>query len=89
MRELKQSTPLTDLEGTLSKRRNGEGGQEKNSEILIKWLIWPVISTGAKSQVPTQLTDYTAGQTGGGQQEKHIKTLMMGGKNEVKESNEE
>lgn len=47
-------------------RNGGGGGQEKNREILIKWLIWPVISTGAKSQVPTQFTDYTAGQTGGG-----------------------
>lgn len=38
---------------------------KKNREILIKWLIWCVISTGARSQVPTQFTDYAAGQTGG------------------------
>lgn len=30
------------------------------------WLIWRVISTGARSQVPTQFTDYAAGRTGGG-----------------------
>lgn len=67
----------------------GRMRQEKNREILIKWLIWPVISTGAKSQVPTQFTDYTAGQDRRGPSRRNIKTLMAGGKSEVKHSNEE
>lgn len=73
------------LEGTLSKDNNKKIRirKRKNKEILIKWLIWHVISSGAGCQVPLGFTHQTGGRTetrgGEGPAGKNIKTVLADG----------